>query len=726
MRSLALASALLCQMLHAQVSQPQAELLPGANGTWNVEWWGIEGRSYFLQASDDLVNWRYAPVIEAGNDEIIGYETGSLGSRHFLRLAYTDQTASDLDTADFDDDGLGNLAEISAYHTDPLRSDSDNDGLPDDWEIRYGIDPNDDGSVNPVNGGNGDLDGDGFTNLSEYTGGTDPKEATTFPNVLLYVTNKARATSSGPSGGPYTGNSSRYLWKEGWSPATPLAGIVTPTLVNSTLKSIAFPATVEEALQENSEEVYRTLQAGPSTVEGTSTFHHEIGVGYSSTWGSDQAVRCWLKAIPRNFQQNFKMAKLTWRKDPFTGEDQVINMEGVTFSVPANSEYSAFQDLDIVGESVAGATVLKRCNLVPVDGVVRYPTGETLKEYQEHYDDGALIALKRLDPAGKNVAPQTAIEVGPVVGSLPGWRIRFKFDSGGRYIIYKKFDEIEPVVSEVTEFDATVKNRVVLIGQNISSSRGVETITVQLGVGEQWVDVDVITATVVQSEFVVDLRVFIPYAWVDIPLHPLYGDVVAEGDNRGFDPTLLGTFRLAHREVINPYPQFVKNAEDRLVDPVYRAAGMTKHYRNSDVVNYDSSVNHSGLVSGAPSVIAPGATPVATGYADVSDIAAEILTSASSDVVTFANFSGSGSEPLIYPAASIDWDIDVAINISDPLNPLFVVDGEHDDFPAYELYINANHPIFPVTEAFSSLPDPADGVLELMTNFGINILHSPG
>lgn len=71
MRSLILASALLCQALHAQMIQPQAELLPGTGGTWNVQWWGIEGRSYFLQASDDLVTWRYAPLIEGGNDEII-------------------------------------------------------------------------------------------------------------------------------------------------------------------------------------------------------------------------------------------------------------------------------------------------------------------------------------------------------------------------------------------------------------------------------------------------------------------------------------------------------------------------------------------------------------------------------------------------------------------------------------------------------------------------------
>lgn len=611
---------------------------------------------------------------------------------------------------------MGNLAEISVHYTDPLKNDSDGDGLPDDWEIKYGIDPNDDGSVNPVNGGSGDLDGDDFSNLSEYVGGTSPDESTIYPNLLLYVTNQARVTTSGPTGGPFTGNSRRYLWKDGWSPNTPHTGVVTPTLVNSILKSIPFPATAEEALQENSEEVYRSVVGGPSSVAGSASFIQTSGGGSSSALGLDQAVRCWLKTIPRNFSQHFKQAKVNWRRDPVSGENNVINIEGVTFTVPANSEYSAFQDLEIVGEAVTGVDLLKSCTLVAVDGVVRYPTGETLREYQEHEGDGALIALKRLDTTGKNVAPQTSIDVGPVVGALPGWRIRFKFDSGGRYVIYKDYNETELITSEVTEFDATKKNQVVLIGQNISPSRRAETITVQLGVNNQWVDVDVITATVIQSEFVVDLRVFIPYNWVNIP-HLLYHDLVAEGDDRGFDPTLSGAFRLAHREVVNPYPQFVKNVENRLVDPTYKAAGMSKHFHESDVTNFDSSVAHSGLVGGPPSVIKPGAAPVDSGYADVSEIVGKIQTSISSDVVTVANFKGSGSESIIIGAASIDWDIDVAIDISDPLNPLFAVDGEHDNFPAYELYINANHPVFPVTTAFSSLPNPSSGVLELITNF---------
>ena len=40
--------------------------------------------------------------------------------------------------------------------------DSDHDGMPDDWEAHWGLDP-----YNPADG-NGDLDGDGYTNVEEY------------------------------------------------------------------------------------------------------------------------------------------------------------------------------------------------------------------------------------------------------------------------------------------------------------------------------------------------------------------------------------------------------------------------------------------------------------------------------------------------------------------------------------------------------------------------------
>ena len=46
--------------------------------------------------------------------------------------------------------------------------DSDNDGMPDEWEKRFGLDPND-----PTDAAK-DCNGDGYTNIEKYINGIDP------------------------------------------------------------------------------------------------------------------------------------------------------------------------------------------------------------------------------------------------------------------------------------------------------------------------------------------------------------------------------------------------------------------------------------------------------------------------------------------------------------------------------------------------------------------------
>ncbi len=75
-------------------------------------------------------------------------------------------------TVDTDGDGLSD-ADEQQNGTDINKPDSDGDGLPDLWEVEVGLDPV---SATGINGAEGNPDGDGFTNLQEFAGTTDPWE----------------------------------------------------------------------------------------------------------------------------------------------------------------------------------------------------------------------------------------------------------------------------------------------------------------------------------------------------------------------------------------------------------------------------------------------------------------------------------------------------------------------------------------------------------------------
>jgi hypothetical protein len=79
-------------------------------------------------------------------------------------------------------------------------TDTDDDGMPDDWEILYGFNP-----LDPVDAAE-DADGDGVSNLDEFLQGTNPRDNLVFGDVGNWSFDEGSGTIAGDlSGNDHTG-----------------------------------------------------------------------------------------------------------------------------------------------------------------------------------------------------------------------------------------------------------------------------------------------------------------------------------------------------------------------------------------------------------------------------------------------------------------------------------------------------------------------------------------
>jgi len=82
---------------------------PGSSqGDILLSWWAYDGHYYFIQHSEDLVNWTYLPMYDEGFESALTWGFQVTADRQFWRLHYSDDPSSDLLSADFSGTGVSN------------------------------------------------------------------------------------------------------------------------------------------------------------------------------------------------------------------------------------------------------------------------------------------------------------------------------------------------------------------------------------------------------------------------------------------------------------------------------------------------------------------------------------------------------------------------------------------------------------------------------------------
>ena len=323
--------------------------------------------------------------------------------------------------------------------------------------------------------------------------------------------------------------------------------------------------------------------------------------------------------------------------------------------------------------------------------IIHPATGE-LSDAKEDTGDGGYVSVRRMVD-GQDVTPKTKLVVRPVGGAQSGWKTRLKFNPGDRYKIYSDEARTQEVTSESTEFDATHEKTLYFQGLKKSQSRGGEEIKMQVGLGGQWYDGDSLKCTVVQSEFLFQVKAFIPYAWTEsetiLGIDPLFG-LVAKGDKRGFlnaysnDTNRFNDapFRVCQTVVITPYEELHGTADIESERHLWTAP-LSEHFNKANCVDPSEMSLHYGNIDLVGTRSKFGKPPSSREYYWLPQ-----RNKSHTAQVTIEGAGADGALPITDGAADIHWYLGLKVWAdANPLAPLVQFAGQHDRYPAYEIIV---------------------------------------
>ncbi len=131
------------------------------------------GREVILNAGDSSDNLGISEYSWSFGDgtENNGNESTAIAHKYSSTGTYT----VELEVADEAGNKDSTSMEVTVQNQAPPREDSDDDGMPDDWERYYNLDPEEPSDAEM------DKDGDGYSNVKEFKGGSDPTDPSSIP-----------------------------------------------------------------------------------------------------------------------------------------------------------------------------------------------------------------------------------------------------------------------------------------------------------------------------------------------------------------------------------------------------------------------------------------------------------------------------------------------------------------------------------------------------------------
>ncbi|TLD69501.1 hypothetical protein FEM03_17855 [Phragmitibacter flavus] len=81
---------------------------------FSISWWGRSEKIYYLQTSENLIDWAYLPFLEEGADETLTWGLGTNAERQFFRLIIRDHPGGDPKLFDGDGDSYSDWEELLA------------------------------------------------------------------------------------------------------------------------------------------------------------------------------------------------------------------------------------------------------------------------------------------------------------------------------------------------------------------------------------------------------------------------------------------------------------------------------------------------------------------------------------------------------------------------------------------------------------------------------------